>query len=392
MGSKHIVLWGGWYGSHNIGDQALLLTIVDILAKAVGEVRFTVLTDNPEHVNRYGREESCYPIQALHNRKQLLKVLQAIATCDLLVFGGGTPFFDERKHILAMILIVSAARIGRTPYMTWTVSSQEVHSETAKKVFKWVLDSAQAITYRDQHTLQLFQSCKVKSPMHLVGDPVFWLEPAGDERVDEMIQRAGLRDPTRPLVALTPRTLRSRDGDAETHYRPKTQAQFDLEIQCFTTAVDWLWEHGYQPMFISMNTVAPDDDRIAAREIIQCARHGKDALLVDEEIRPRLAPNFYRRCEFSFVARVHGSVTSAVGGCPVMMYAFAPKHAGIMASMGLQTYTLSESAATPESTTAMLEDLRANRVRVRDAMAQRLDVLRQEALIPAQLAAKILKA
>ena len=27
----HIVLWGGWYGSHNIGDQLLLLTITDLI-------------------------------------------------------------------------------------------------------------------------------------------------------------------------------------------------------------------------------------------------------------------------------------------------------------------------------------------------------------------------
>ncbi len=37
---KHIALWGGWYGSHNMGDQALLLAITDILAVAVGDVRF----------------------------------------------------------------------------------------------------------------------------------------------------------------------------------------------------------------------------------------------------------------------------------------------------------------------------------------------------------------
>lgn len=389
---KNVVLWGGWYGSHNIGDQALMLTIVDLLGKVVKDVRFTVLSDNPDHVRRYGNEESGFPVEALHNRRNLPTVLRRLASSDLLIFGGGTPFFDERKHILAMLLIIGAAKLGRTPYMTWSVSSQEVHDPWARKMFRWVLNGAAAITYRDQHTLDLFNACRVTRPMHLVGDSVFWLDPVDGGQVDAMIARAGQRDSSRPLVALTPRTLRSRDGDAETHYRPKSAAQYEQEIQCFTAALDWIWEQGYQPIFISMNTVAPDDDRIAAREIIACAKHGQHALLVDEDIRPRLSPNFYRRCEFSFVARVHGSVTSAIGGCPPVMYAFAPKHAGIMATMGLQNYTLAEAQATPETTVAMLENIRAHREVTQQALADRLEVLRQEALLPAQLCAEIMKA
>jgi len=387
----HIVLWGAWYGSHNIGDQALLLSIVDLLGEALGDVRFTVMTDNPEHVLRYGKAESRYPIDALHNRRQLPEVLRRLATCDLLVFGGGVSFFPERMHLLAMALIVATARLGRTPYMTWAVSSQEGSGAWARRLFGWVLNGAAAITYRDQHTHDLFRASGVTKTMQLVGDPAFWLEMAGGPRIDQLIKRAGQRDESRPLVALTPRTLRSRDGEAETHYRPKSEAQYEQELACFTAAVDWLWENGYQPIFIPMNTVAPDDDRIAAREIRSQAWYGSQALLVDEEVRPREAPCLYQRCQASFVARVHGSVTSALGGCPPMMYAFAPKHVGIMASMGLEGFALREAAATRETTTALLADLLAHRDEALENFARRLPVLRQESLIPARLAAEILK-
>jgi polysaccharide pyruvyl transferase WcaK-like protein len=209
--------------------------------------------------------------------------------------------------------------------------------------------------------------------------------------VDGLVRRAGEREESRPLAALTPRTLRSRDGEAETHYRPKSEAQYEREIRCFAAALDWLWEHGYQPIFVPMNTVPPDDDRIAARTIRERARHGAHALLVDEEVRPRQAPCLYGRCLVSFVARVHGSVTSALGGCPPMMYAFAPKHAGIMASMGLQDFVLREDAAAPETTTAMLENLLAYRDAAARFFAENLPLLRQKALIPARLAVEILK-
>jgi polysaccharide pyruvyl transferase WcaK-like protein len=349
-----------------------------------------VLTNDPEHVQNYTSQESSHHIQALHNRRQFPRVVQALASSDLFIFGGGVPFFEERKHVLAMALLVALARLARTPYMLWTVSSQEVHDPFAMKVFRWVLDGAQAITYRDPHTRDLFISTGTRRPMQLAADSGFWLEPAGPDKAEMLLQRAGLQGEARPLVALTPRTLRPKDGEAETHYNPKTQEQFDQEIRCFSAALDWLWVHGYQPIFVPMNTAAPDDDRIASRRVIDCARHGQRALLVDEEIRPRLAPLVYGRCQASFVARVHGSITSMVSLCPVMMYAFAPKHVGIMASMGLEDYAMAESIASPEKTVELLSSLLANQAQLRQSIASRLVTLRQDAELPARLAAQIL--
>jgi polysaccharide pyruvyl transferase WcaK-like protein len=399
---KRIVIWGAWYGSHNVGDQVLLLTITDILARTIGtapgraysgasgEVSFTVLTDDADHVRAYTSQASRYSIQAVRSRREFPRVVNALATSDLLVFGGGVPFFEESKHLWVMATIVGLARIFRTPYMTWTVSSQDVHSALAKRLFKWVLDGAQAITYRDEHTLELFKSCGVNRPMYLAGDSGFWLEPEEDGLAIEIIAGAGQRDASRPLVALTPRTLRGPNGDAELHYNVKTPAQFEQEIDCFVAALDWLWENGYQPIFVPMNTVAPDDDRIACCIVKDRARHGQSALLIDQAIRPRLAPAIYKQCHASFVARVHGSITSMVAGCPMMMYAFAPKHAGIMEAMNLSQYSLVEANATPQSTIGLLANLVANRQSLQCSMEQRLVELRQAAMIPAQFAAEIL--
>lgn len=388
---KHIVLWGAWYGSHNVGDQVLLLTIMDILTQVVGDARFTVLTNNPQHVNSYTRTESNCHVNAVHNRKQFPRLVQSLAGCDLFIFGGGVPFYEERSHVLAMALMAGIARTAGTPYMTWTVSSQEVQDPFAKRVFGWVVNGAQAVTYRDENTHQLFISSGVNRPMYLTGDSGFWLEPAAESAAETLLARYGLLEGPRPLVALTPRTLRGRDGEAEMHYNPKTQAQIEKSITCFTAVLDWLWAHGFQPVMVPMNTVAPDDDRFAARQVMGRAEHGRHAILIDEEIRPRIAPLIYKHCQASIVARVHGSITSMVGQCPMMMYAFAPKHAGIMASMGMEDYALCEAEATSDRAVALMADLLAKRSVLLPAMQARLEMLRQEALLPAQFAVQIMR-
>jgi polysaccharide pyruvyl transferase WcaK-like protein len=387
---KQIALWGAWYGSRNVGDQALLLTITDILGQQLKNIRFIIFTDDPKHINNYTSQESRWNIHAIHSRYQFPRLVWTMATSDLFVFGGGVPFYEEPMHVLAMTLLAGIARFFHTPYMTWTVSSLIINDPFAKKVFRWVLNGAQAITYRDEHTYELFKSCGVEKEMFQSMDSGIWLTPADPELANQIIERSGVRYSERKLVALTPRTLRAVDAEAQKHYNVKTPAEFELEVACFAAALDWLWEHGYQPILVPMNTVAPDDDRVAARQIVNESKYGDSALFIDEEIRPRIAPPIYQQCEASFVARVHGSITSVIGNCPVMMYAFAPKHAGIMKSLGLSEYALLDSQASPERTIAMLSELLDHQGEICGNMAQRLLKLRQDALIPAQLAIEIL--
>lgn len=384
-----ITLWGGWYGSHNIGDQALLITIAELLSKIVGGTKFVVLTNNPQHVEAYMREESSGEVEALHNRREFLKIVHRLATSNLFIFGGGVPFYENLDHVLVMALLVGIARTFRTPYMLWAVSSQEVKSAFAKRVFRWVLEGARAVTYRDEHTAELFRSCGFRGAMEHACDSGFWLNPSPDWEGIEVIERSkGSRDARRPLVALTPRNLIS--AKAAHHFRPKKMEQYEQELNCFAIAVDWCWENGFQPIFVPMHVFPPDDDRMAAYQIVKRARHGERALIVEEEIRPSVAPVMYGQCAFSLVARVHGSITSAIGGCPVGMYVFAPKHAGIMRAMGLEGYCIYEENVSPQTVTDLLERINSNREALRMMLAKKIESLKHCAIKPALFAKDIL--
>jgi polysaccharide pyruvyl transferase WcaK-like protein len=275
--------------------------------------------------------------------------------------------------------------------MTWSVSSQRVQSRAAKAVFGWALRDAAALSVRDQHTSALFRECGVRSEIFLTPDPAFALKTAPEPLSREILSRAlGERDHDRALVAFTPRRLRGADREAETHYNPKEPEEIQLQIECYAAALDWAWEQGYQPLFVPMNPKAPDDDRIAAKQIIARAHHGGSALLIDEGLRPFNAPGLYSLCEFSLVSRVHGGITSMIGGCPMAMYAFAPKHAGIMAEMGMAKFSIPEREATPARTIQTLSALRDGLEAIQAEMHIRLGQLRAEAHIPARLAARIL--
>jgi polysaccharide pyruvyl transferase WcaK-like protein len=385
--TREIVIWGAWYGSRNVGDQLLLLAITDILQKRLPQsIYFTVLTDDAAWIKKYTSAESVCNITAIQSRQKIIDVIITLKNCDLFIFGGGVPFFEKQSHVLVMLFLVSIIRLFRKPYLLWSVSSQTVESKFALLAFRWILNGTNMITYRDTATKNLFESCGIKPDcMHQVADPGFTLESNDPSSGIEILKKNGWSPDGRPLAALTPRSLRTADGEAETHYTIQSTKQYQQKIDCFVAAYDWLWENGYQPVFIPMNTIPPDDDRIAAKDIIAQARYGEYAILVKDALRPRIVSTLYQQCQVSFVARVHGSITSMLGNCPMMMYAFAPKHMGIMELMKMEEYCLQSRWANPANTIKILEKLTTNCLDLQQRMEMRLRDLQEDAIFPVKL-------
>lgn len=389
--TKKIVIWGAWYGSKNVGDQLLLLAITDMIHSClVEDVEFSVLTDNASWIKEYTSVESECDITAIQSRNQLSAVIRSIKDCDLFILGGGVPIFEQTSHVVIFLFLISLVRFFNKQYLFWSVSSQQIKSKIALLSYKWIFLGAAGLTCRDPNTKKLIESFGIDpNNIHLSADPGFNLK--FDNADGKKIIRKYLKSSNkRPLVALTPRKLRSFEKEAETHYTLRSPELYQQEIDCFVAAHDWLWENGYQPIFIPMNTVAPDDDREAAIDIRAKAKYGQHSIIVEDALRPREVPGIYQQCYVSFVARVHGSITSYLGGCPVMMFAFAPKHEGIMELMELDDYCLKEDNFTPEETIAVLKKIIKNREELHEKATSHLHILKKNAQIPADLTIQLL--
>ena len=388
-----IILWGAWYGSKNLGDQALLLSITDLLGEGIKDAEFVVITANPALVREYTKMDSSYSFIPLHIRKQFLAVIKAFSTADLFVFGGGVPFYDDLFHSIVMAAFISLSLIFKVSCVLWSVSSLRIRSSFSKLMIRYVLSWASVITCRDRHTYELFKECGAcEDQLQIVADSAFTLRSNEQDATKELLARAGWNPrQVRSLVALTPRLLRTADGEAHTHYSPQTASESEKETDIFAGVLDWLWENGYQPIFVPMNTIAPDDDRIAFHKIITKAKFGKKAFSIDEEIFPRDAANVYRYCQAAFVARVHGAITAFLGECPMLMYAFDFKHKGIMEQMNLSDSIFEPDHNTPDEAIRMISQILTRRMDLVARMKEENEVLRERARIPRDAALRLLQ-
>lgn len=365
-----IIIWGGWYGSRNIGDRLLLISIAELIRKYLGEFRLVVITARPSLVEEYFKPNPGITWTTLQPLREPFRVISEIARCHLFIFGGGVPFFDQTKQLFIMGVYHSLLRLFRKKYYLWCVSCFKLRNRLAEKVFARVINHSTAVTCRDQFTVDEFNRIGLVQSIAIVPDPVFSISDFDEIEALRLAEKYGLNRKDR-YFALSPRTLRFNDTEADTHYNTRTRDDVEKQIRVYSQALDWLVDQGVIPVFITMNTQAPDDDRIAARQMISRSKHSERAILIDEIIQPLAAAPLYRRCEGSLVSRVHGSVNSFLGLCPVIMYAFETKHLGIMQSMDLEDLVYSPQGDPDDQIERLLVRLYKNKSSIQSAMAAR---------------------
>lgn len=385
---KHLrfIIWGAWYGSGNLGDKALLLAIMDIINKVLQfNTSFIIPTAKPEIIEQYLGDKKLSNSFPIHSRYGLFDFISSFSNTDFFIFGGGVPFYDDFLHTISIAFICVLSILFRVPVILWSVSSQKINSSFTKWVLRILVSRCSVMTCRDLKTLELLKDCGANpQKISIAPDPVFAMEFDEDTIGEQLLLRAGynLSHPKKELVALTPRTFRVHDGEAHTHYKPQDQSSQEKQIETYAAVLDWAVENGYQPIFVPMNTVGLDDDRIAARIIIEKAKYGSEALLIDENIDPRVIQGIYKHCKTGLVTRVHGAITSCISGCPVVMYAFDQKHFGIMQMLKMDKWIFDPITQKPQEVIQLFDGIQSDYSSIHEQMQINVAVLKLNATSP----------
>ena len=77
------VLISGYYGFHNIGDEAILKSIITALRQEKPDIEITVLSNDVEHT------KNTYNVDAI-NRWNIAKIYLELLKSDGLISGGGS--------------------------------------------------------------------------------------------------------------------------------------------------------------------------------------------------------------------------------------------------------------------------------------------------------------
>ena len=105
MSNTNKIVLSGYYGFDNIGDEAVLFSIITALRKEIKDVHITVLSNNPD------KTKALYGVESV-NRWDIKAVARSIKESDLLISGGGSLLQDvtSSKTIPYYLAIVKIAQ------------------------------------------------------------------------------------------------------------------------------------------------------------------------------------------------------------------------------------------------------------------------------------------
>jgi polysaccharide pyruvyl transferase CsaB len=295
------VLLSGYYGKGNGGDEALLATLLQMLPPHVTPV---VLSGDPEETSRrYGVES--------YNRMAFLQVIQALRSCDVFIWGGGSLMQDVTSTISPFYYggLMAIAQVLKLKTIAWGQGIGPLLRPQTRWLAKGNFAGCIQVSVRDRSSSTLLSNWNI--PHILAPDPVWAL---ASKPVAE------LADLPKPRIAVT---LRNHPQLTETRFANLTRAL--VELQTATQA------------FILILPFQKSED-LGIAEKIQLQLTDNSKILCLEE--PEILKGAFQGVDMVIGMRLHSLIMAASEGCRCFALSYDPKINRLMEDLQIPGWDL----------------------------------------------------
>lgn len=337
-GPIRICLTGGWFDSPNVGDNALLLGIVESIAQAA-PAAFTVLTPDPVRV------QALHTLPAIAPRRHPLKLLRLLCSVDALVFTGGSPFFDHVVQMLYCAALAAVARLSGAKVIVWGIWLRPLKNRLCRLLVRFACRQTVYLSGRDYETVRgLSELMKGTRSVAFIPDPATRLTPASIEEARALLADQGV-GPAQRAIAICLRDFCAGQQFSMHHYdRQFSPREVENYLNATAHMVRTLLEKtDYTVLFLPMHTVQPDDDRIPAEmvaERLRTAADPKRVKVLTRQFQPREMKALLGLMDLVVGMRFHSLLLASSMGTPVVSISYATKNESIMDLIGQREHTI----------------------------------------------------
>lgn len=191
MGKK--VLFSGYYGFDNSGDDAILQAILEEIRIKDPSLDLNILSYNPQ------RTKNIYKVDATQ-RFHFASVKKALKECDLLVSGGGSLLQDvtSSRSLYYYLGIIALAKFYKKKVYVYANGVGPISGKVNKKITGKILNKVDQITLRDQDSYDVVKDLGVEiPPIEVTSDPVYAMKGIEDSEAYKILKREGISSGSR---------------------------------------------------------------------------------------------------------------------------------------------------------------------------------------------------
>ncbi|HVF10586.1 MAG TPA: polysaccharide pyruvyl transferase family protein, partial [Abditibacteriaceae bacterium] len=175
-------LLSGYYGFANAGDEAVLAAILDALdARVPRAVEFVVTSGDPAQTTAMHNSDARRITAVPRGHPRLL--VQAMRACDVFISGGGSLLQDvtSLRNVVYYTALIRFAQLARKPVMIYAHGIGPLQKPLSQKLARIAIQRARVVTVRDEDSRALLRRIGVRREIEVTADPVWALEPDGDQ-------------------------------------------------------------------------------------------------------------------------------------------------------------------------------------------------------------------
>jgi polysaccharide pyruvyl transferase CsaB len=309
---NHIVI-SGYYGFNNVGDEAVLYSMLRTLRAQQPDLKITVLSADPE------KTAAAYGVQAV-NRWNIREVWQALRKCQLLISGGGSLLQDvtSSRNVLYYLGVVQLAKLLGKKVFFYAQGVGPISRRLSQEAIARVVNKVDLITVRDEASKALLLQLGVRQPEILIkADAVLGLY------AKEMDRQQGLKYLDKNGVQL------GADGAPIVGISVRNWHSYQGYKKALAKVGDQLVRKGYQVVFLPFHF---PDDIAPSREIANMME--EKAVVIRDQIGVVEMLGCLSAMHLLIGMRLHSLIMASVMGVPVIGISYDPKIDAFMKSIG----------------------------------------------------------
>ena len=366
MKSSHprITLLGNNSG-RNLGDMAIMSSIMESLSKRMPDAEFYVPTIKPSWVKEhYGSRYNVHAVDVmpwtLSIRLLGLPTLRCLAKsdcaliCDGIIFGKKL-FNPAFNYLITLVFLVPLARLLGCKMVCYSTGIGPFPSWISRLLAKWTVNGCDLVMMRERDSEKLTKEIGVTQPVELTGDAAFINPVSSDATAVAILREIGV-DPERPVLAINATSyLDTWLTDKERLSDPRS---FLKLVAAGVQKAQSTVKDRFQPLVVCTHPM----DESTCKEL---ARLVDGHLITNTTYLSHDIQAVLRRCGLLVGMRFHSIVLASSVETPVVGLIYAPKVRGYLRLLNCEDYGLELASLSEDFLGSKLADAWDNRLALR---------------------------
>ncbi|HEY8250754.1 MAG TPA: polysaccharide pyruvyl transferase family protein [Burkholderiales bacterium] len=348
----------GSYGGLNLGDEAILQSIIAQLRKDLPKLEITVFSRDADDTKRRHQVERAVPVRKLSRAE----IMPEVERLDLLILGGGGILYDADAR--TYLREVQLAREKRVPVFVYAIGAGPLTHAAAQAAVRENLADVEMVTVREKSAHRVLE----ESGMHrddvvVTADPALLLKPEPLPR--GILRHEGLEG-RRRLIGMSVREpgVAAPDLDEKVYHALLANAA-DFMVDRWNANV----------VFVPMERSVLDTQHSHA--VIAKMLRAQRATVLKGEYTAGQVLSWMGKFDFALGMRLHFLIFAAIQGTPFVALPYAGKVSGFLEALGVPTPPL--NLVNAGRLIAYLDDSWDRRRSMRTRIAESLPALQERA-------------